>query len=293
MVGRPIDLVMARLGQAEGGLPARMSRIVDEGVRRAVRRSVVLGGKLMRDRTVLAAYRRAGHELDSHAEIDGLDLEVRDRVANGFDRGNAAILMSEGALMGAAASLAEAVPGAQLVIPTLVASDVAASMTLLARHLVQLASAYGYSVRRDPANIAHVLGAMVPQQMSYDEGLVPLKIYVMNAAREAGEFVAKTGLRAGRAGLGHEAPQLVRLMNLVIERLGLRVSQKVLAMLVPIMGGVINGGVNVAFQQTGHRTGRDYFRMLILSQRHGDDVVRAALEREVARVRRAHSGSGG
>lgn len=300
MVGRPIDLVLSKLGQAEQGLSGRLSRSIEEGVRRAVNRSVTLGGKLMRDRSTLRRYRKAGLDVNSYSDVQVLDLEARDRVADGFDLSNAAILTTEGAVMGAAASLAEAVPGAQIVVPTLVASDVAASMTLLSRHLVQLASAYGFSVRHDQRNIAHVLGAMVPQQLSYDEGFVPLKIYVMNAAREAGDFAVKVGARAGQVGfgsamqqLGKEAPQLIRLMNLVVERLGLRVSQKVFGMLVPVVGGAINGGINLAFQQTGHRTGKDYFRLQILGERYGDDVIKRLIDDEVARLRSDQAGPEG
>jgi hypothetical protein len=84
--------------------------------------------------------------------------------------------------------------------------------------------------------------------------------------------------------VGRDAPQLVRLVNLVIERLGLRVSQKSLGMLVPLAGGAVNAALNVAFHQAGHITGADYFRLLVLSERYGEPAVRAALDAEIARL---------
>jgi hypothetical protein len=290
-IGKPFDLVMTTMSSSKSTLGRRISGSIDHGVRRAINRSVILGGKIMRDRTVLARYRKLGYRLAQHQQVSTLPLEVRDRVADTFKVGNALLLTAEGFVLGAGASLAEMVPGAQIVIPTMVAFDVATSITLLSRQLVQLSSAYGYSVRRDRANAAHVLAAMVPPQHSREDGFVPIKVSAMTAAREAGEFAARVGMRAGEVGfksameqLGKEAPQLVKLINMVVERLGVRISQKVFGMLVPMVGGAINGGINLAFQRTGHRTGKDYFRLLILGEQYGDETIKQILDAEIKKL---------
>jgi hypothetical protein len=293
-IGKPFDRVMAALENRKSKLGGKISGGIDHGVRRAINKSVILGGKIMRDRTVVKRYRKAGYPLTTYRQVRELSLEARDRIAGTFNIGSALLVTTEGAVLGAAASLAEMAPGAQVVIPALIATDVAASMTLLSRHLVQLGSAYGFSVRQNRANVAHVLGAMVPQQLSYDEGFVPIKVSVMSAAKEAGEFAARVGLRAGEVGfkgamdqLAKEAPQLIKLINIVVEKLGVRVSQKVFGLLVPMVGGAVNGGINLAFQRTGQRTGKDYFRLLILAEKYGDDTIKRVLDQEIEELRRS------
>ncbi len=290
--GVPFEAALRRLKNGRSRLARRTSEAIDHAVRGAVEQSLALGGRLAGDEPVMRAYRRLGYPVADHADIARLPLEARDLAAERFLRAGSFLLGGEGMVFGAAASLAEALPFAQLAVPALIATDIAASTTLLGRHLVQLASVYGYSIARDPGNRAHVLGAMVPQQVSWDEGFLPAKVVAMQAAREAGDFVAKLGRSVSQVGFDEalrsmtkEAPQLVKLVNLVIEKLGLRASQKALGMLVPIAGGAINGALNLAFQQAGHVTGRDYFRVLVLSDRYGSAAVRSALEREVERVR--------
>jgi len=295
--GAPFEAALRRLQSGRSRLARRTSEAIDRAVRTAVERSLELGGRLSGDETVLRTHRRLGHRIEHHDDIASLSLEARDRAADRFLRSGSLLIGGEGVALGAAATVAEALPFAQLAVPTLIASDVIASTTLLGRHLVQLGSAYGYSVARDPANRAHVLAAMVPQQASWDEGFLPAKVMVMNAAREAGDFVVKLGRSAGTVGfeealrvMTKDAPQLVKLVNLVVEKLGLRASQKALGMLVPIAGGAINGALNLAFQQAGHVTGKDYFRILVLSDRYGPAAVRAALEHEFERARAEAAG---
>ena len=163
---------------------------------------------------------------------------------------------------------------------------------------MQLGSAYGFSVENDRSNVVHILQAMVPHQFTYDEGFIPVKLAAMNAAREAGEFAARLGKEAGRIGfdravkqMSREAPQLVKLINYVAEKLGLRMSQKVFGVLVPLVGGAVNGSLNVAFQQAGHSTGMDYFRAVLLAGKYGEDRVRNAVQGEVKRLRAARDES--
>ncbi len=290
--GVPFEAALRRLKNGRSRLARRTSEAIDHAVRGAVEKSLTLGGRLAGDEPVMRVYRRLGYPVADHVDIARLPLEARDLAAERFLRAGSFLLGGEGMALGAAASLAEALPFAQVAVPTLIATDIAASTTLLGRHVVQLASVYGYSIARDPGNRAHVLGAMIPQQMSWDEGFLPAKVVAMQAAREAGDFVAKLGRSASRVGfdqalrsMAREAPQLVKLVNLVIEKLGLRASQKALGMLVPIAGGAINGALNLAFQQAGHVTGKDYFRLLTLSERYGQATVRTILEHEVERVR--------
>src|SRR5438093_1126137 len=83
-------------------------------------------------------------------------------------------------LLGGATTLAEGIPGAQLVIPSLILTDVTSSMTLLSRHTCRIATAYGYS-SKNAGNFPHLVAAMAPQSETSDEGYLALKTAVITS----------------------------------------------------------------------------------------------------------------
>jgi hypothetical protein len=128
---------------------------------------------------------------------------------------------------------------------------------------------------------------MAPQSETSDEGYIALKAAVLTSIRESGQFVARTaGMMLDRKVLEREAPQLIRLIAYVAERLGIVVTQKELALLVPVAGAVLNSSINIAFQKVGHQSAKDYFRRLILNDRYGEEIVSFALEEEVQAMRK-------
>jgi hypothetical protein len=87
--------------------------------------------------------------------------------------------------------------------------------------------------------------------------------------------------------LEREAPQMIRLITYVADRLGIVVTQKELGVLVPVAGAVLNSSINVAFQQVGHQTAKDYFRRLLLEERYGEELVTYAVQREMEALKKA------
>ena len=85
--------------------------------------------------------------------------------------------------------------------------------------------------------------------------------------------------------LEREAPQMVRLIAYVSERLGIVVTQKELGILIPVAGAVLNSTINLAFQQVIHQTAKDYFRRLLLEDRYGDELIAVAISSEIAEIR--------
>lgn len=182
--------------------------------------------------------------------------------------------------MGGLGSVATGIPGAQLLIPSIILSDIAASMTLLSRHVCRVATAYGYA-STVPDHLPHLVAAMAPQSQTSDEGYLALKTAVVTSIRESSQFLARTAtMVVDRQLLEREAPQMIRLISFVAERLGIVVTQKELGLLIPIAGAALNSSINVAFQQVGHTTAKDYFRRMLLETRHGSDAVAAALRQE-------------
>src|SRR5207244_11104269 len=120
-----------------------------------------------------------------------MPLSQLDAVADSFRWGSTLLLGIEGALLGSATTMAEGIPVAQLVIPSLILTDVTSSMTLLSRHTCRIATTYGYS-SRNPENLPHLVAAMAPHADSSDEGYLALNTAVVTSIRESGQFMART-----------------------------------------------------------------------------------------------------
>lgn len=54
-------------------------------------------------------------------------------------------------------------------------------------------------------------------------------------------------------------------------------TEKEFGMLVPALGIFVNGGLNVMFQQVGHTTAKDYFRLIILGEKYGNEKLISCL----------------
>jgi hypothetical protein len=224
---------------------------------------------------------------DDFESLRFMPLSQLDSVADSFRWGSTLLLGAEGALLGSATTLAEGIPGAQLVIPSLILTDVTSSMTLLSRHTCRIATAYGYS-SKDPQNLPHLMAAMAPQTDTTDEGYLALKTAVVTSIRETGQFMSRTtGVLLDRQLLEREAPQMIRLITYVADRLGIVVTQKELGVLVPIAGAVLNSSINIAFQQVGHQTAKDYFRRLLLEDRYGEELVSYAIQQEMLALKKS------
>jgi putative hemolysin len=91
------------------------------------------------------------------------------------------------------------------------------------------------------------MAAMAPQTEGSDEGYIALKTAVVTSIRESGQFMARTaGVVLDRQLLEREAPQMIRLITYVADRLGVVITQKELGVLVPVAGAVLNSSINVA-----------------------------------------------
>jgi hypothetical protein len=295
----PVQRVMATLGtpfekaiQAAEKIPLvkRLPALAHRGVDKALRASILAGGYTFSDEGVLKEYAKL-HGLSGPEQIAGSPLELRDRVADRFRVSNALLIGAEGALLGFGASVCEGFPGAQLLLPAVVAADIAASMTLLSRHASQVAASYGFSPKV-PANLPHVIASMVPYSdlkpggpasPSEEDGFFAAKSGVIAEVRAASRFLSAS---AGPDLLSRgKAPLLIRLIQTVATRLEVSVTQKELAMLVPLAGAGLNGAVNVAFQQAGHLCSKDYFRRIVLAEKYGDDAVRLAIVKAIDEYR--------
>lgn len=264
------------------GVTARIHGWVEEGLIKTFKAA----NFITNPREITRRYAAKGMRVDDIESVRYLPLSILDEVADSFNFRSGFLVGVEGALLGAATTMAEGIPGAQLVIPSLILTDITTSLTLLSRHTCQIANAYGFSSKM-PGNLPHMIAAMAPQAETGDEGYVAMKTAVVTSISESGRFLARTGgMVIDRHILEREAPQMIRLITYVADRLGVVLTEKELGIIVPVAGAVLNSSLNVAFQQLGHQTAKDYFRRLILEDRYGEEIVSCAIGEEIALLKR-------
>jgi hypothetical protein len=263
------------------GITDRVHGWVEEGLIKTFKAA----NRITSPAEITRRYAKKGMNVSDVESLRYLPLSLLDNVADSFNFGSSVLLSVEGALLGGATTVAEGIPGAQLIIPSLILTDVTTSLTLLSRHTCQIATAYGYS-SKNPANVPHLIAAMAPQADSGDEGYMTMKTAVVTSISEAGKFLSRSGaMIIDRQLLEHEAPQMIRLIAYVADRLGVVITQKELGIIVPVAGAVLNSSLNLAFQRLGHQTAKDYFRRLILEDRYGEEIVNYAISQQITALR--------
>jgi hypothetical protein len=280
--GRPVARLL-KIGRqsnskAVRGLAAHVHGWIEEGLIKTFRAA----NRLANTGDISKRYAKRGIQIgDDFESLRYVPMSQLDAVADSFRWGSSFLLGAEGAVLGGITTIAEGIPGAQLVIPSLILTDITTSMTLLSRHTCRIATAYGYPSKK-PEHLPHLVAAMAPQSDDADEGYLALKTAVITSIRESSQFMARmAGVVVDRQILEREAPQMIRLITYVADRLGVVVTQKELGILVPVAGAVLNSSINIAFQQVGHQTAKDYFRRLVLEDRYGEELVAYAIQQEI------------
>lgn len=280
-VGKLFQFARESRNPAMRGINDRIQGWVQEGIIKTVQ----VASRTTKTEEIQRRISRRGFHVADIESMRYLPMSELDVIADSFKVGGRIALGLEGALLGSATTLAEGVPGAQLIIPSLILADVTASITLLSRQTCRVGSVYGFTPR-DPENLPHILAAMAPQTTTADEGYIAMKSAVIASIRETSKFAARaSAVMIDRSILEREAPQMIRLIAYVTERLGVTVTQKELGILVPIAGAVLNSSINMAFQQVSHQTAKDYFRQLLLEDRYGEELVAVALTSEMESLR--------
>ncbi len=264
------------------GVSDRVHGWVEEGLIKTIQ----VANHITGTQEITRRFAKRGIQANNIESLRYLPISQLDAVANSFRFRSSMLLGAEGLLLGGATTLVEGIPGAQLIIPSLILADVTTSMTLLSRHTCRIASTYGFSSKA-PENLPHILAAMAPQAETTEEGYLTIKTAVMTSVRESSQFMSRTaGMLIDRNLLEREAPQMVRLIAYVADRLGVVVTEKELGLLVPIAGAILNSSINLSFQQMGHQTAQDYFRRLLLEDRYGEELVAYAIAQEVESLKK-------
>jgi len=286
LAGKPISNVLEAAHRSDNKYVKKAVNSIDATIEKSLKKTIKAANLLTSDDAVKKEYKKKWKlELSDIEHIHRLPLYRMDKVADSFDVSNAFLVATEGAVMGAATTLLEVVPFAQVAIPSVVIADVAASMTIMSRHICQISTSYGYS-STNLLNMPHILSAMAPSASSSDEGFMVTKAAAIHEIREAVKFTAKHAGDLTKQ-LTKEAayPQLIHLIRMISQRLGVVITEKELGLLIPVAGAVLNGGLNLAFQQMNHTNAKDYFRKLYLTNKYGESPVYEAIEAEKMKLR--------
>jgi hypothetical protein len=145
--GKPFVALM-KLGQ-DSGIPAvrSISDKVHVWVQEGLIKTIQAANHITGTREIIRRFEKRGIHATDIESLRYLPISQLDAVADSFRMRSSMILGLEGLLLGGATTLAEGVPGAQLVLPSLILADVTTSMTLLSRHTCRLASTYGFSAK--------------------------------------------------------------------------------------------------------------------------------------------------
>ncbi len=274
--GRPLEAAMRR---AESWpVFHKIPPTVEKGIASALQSTVTVANKTIPFQSIQLAFLKKGVRVESFEDIAELPLEVRDEVADSLLVRDSMLIGAEGVIMGLAAGICAWAPGAQFILPGVVASDVYASMTFLSRHSSLLAGVYGYSPT-EAENVTHVLASMVPLTRDdfmgqKSEGRANLQTVAENARLD---LLSHSTRKVDVLMFSKSSKHMIKLIQQVSGRLKLILTEKQLGMLVPFLGVALNSGVNMAFQQVAHTASRDYFRRLELNALWGEAEVNATV----------------
>jgi hypothetical protein len=283
--GRPLEGFLVRGRFLKNPLVQKVQTIITSGIADGIKTMLKTAGQLANDKQILRQYHRKQIYIRTLSDIKDLRLEHIDAVADSYTMDNVLCVGTEGVVLGGAATFASGTVLGVVTVPAIVVADASLSFGILSRNVCQIGATYGYSVE-NPLNMPHFMAALVPHQDLADESYFMGKSMAVEAIYQSKQFLlSHTGRLFDERLLKSEAPKLLRLLYYVLQRLGMVITEKELAMLLPIAGAVLNGSVNMAFQKMGQQVAKDYFRMLFLEDKYDQETIRNLLQAEVSRLR--------
>src|SRR5687767_11420727 len=133
-VGRPVGKLFQLARESKNPAIKSVSDRVQGWVQEGLIKTVQAANRITGTQEIARRMKAEGIQIADIESMRYLPMSQLDKVADSFKFGSRMVLGIEGALLGGATTLAEGIPGAQLIIPSLMVTDVTASMTLLSRH---------------------------------------------------------------------------------------------------------------------------------------------------------------
>ncbi|MGD8201365.1 EcsC family protein [Ornithinimicrobium sp. W1679] len=215
--------------------------------------------------SVLKLYARKGVDVSSMADVRELSLEER-------DHRQPRRTLYAGVAAGEGAATAVAVTGSEVattvsggatagIVVGAVALDAVASLAMMGRAVGDVASRYGYDMR-DPGEELFAMGVL-SLGMAGDVG----------AKTQALAALSRLTQRMMRRATWNELNKhlLVKVLQKVYQRLGLRLTQRKLAQVVPVAGIGINAALTASLVDKTFERAQAVYRLRSLSEKYDID----------------------
>ena len=156
------------------------------------------------------------------------------------------------------------------------AAELPVTTTLILRSISDIARSHGEHPG-DPTTALAVMqvltmGGHSPSDDGTESGYFAARAMLAHQVAAATEYVAMHGLAA------NGGPAIVQLLGSIASRFSVKVSQKVAAQAVPVVGAVTGATLNSVFMRHFQRMAEGHFTVRALEHAYGPDVVRAAYE---------------
>jgi hypothetical protein len=153
------------------------------------------------------------------------------------------------------------------------AVELPVSTTAMLRSVADIARSEGEDFRSPEARLACVqvfaLGGSSPEDDTGETGYYALRIALSRGLPELVQILERGAVREG-------APAAVRFVGAIASRYGVRVSEKVAAQAVPVLGALGGAALNLVFTQHFQDMARGHFTVRRLERAHGSEAVREA-----------------
>ena len=246
-----LEMVDAAMAKA---MPALHTALVERGL------------NSVRAATIFKNFREEGEIVGSYGDIRLLDLKLCDRSMPRRKGRYIVAAASEGAATSFAvtgAVVSEAVSGGTTfgVAVSAVIVDVTAVMVGMGRIVAVVAAHYGYDVRE-------------PEEQVFASGVLAFSTASSSAEKAASlaSLSRLTQQMMRRATWNQlERHQLVKVAQNVFTSLGFRLTKRKLAQAIPLVGAVVNGGMNAWFVQRTFDRAQHAYRLRFLTEKYNLD----------------------
>ena len=212
----------------------------------------------------IAAGTRKALDASLEVALKTLDRRQGAQPSNWLHRG---IVMASGAVGGLAG-----LPGLLVELPF--------SLTVMLRSIADHARAQGEDLGQVAGRLecltVFAYGSRSESDDAADSAYFATRAALTRAVSQAAEFVAERGVAEAMSEKG--APALVQLLSRIAQRLGVNITDKAVAQLVPVLGAAGGAAINTLFIHHYQETAWAHFSVRRLERAYGAEVVRSAYE---------------
>ncbi|AOH37520.2 EcsC family protein [Luteimonas sp. JM171] len=156
------------------------------------------------------------------------------------------------------------------------AVELPVTTTMILRSIADIARSHGEDLDDPAVTLACfevlTMGGRSSSDDGAESGYFAARAVLAHQVAAAAEYIAAHGLAA------NGGPAIVQLLASIASRFSVRLSQKVAAQAVPVVGAVSGATLNTLFMRHFQRMAEGHFTVRALERTHGADAVRKAYE---------------